>query len=339
MDTAVLKSTAEKLVSDSKGIFAADWSLGTITKKFASVNLVSTPELNRKYREMLISTQGLEEYISGVIFHDETVRQKVNDKIPFAEYALDKGIIPGIRIDEGYEPFGDSEKETVTKGLETLTKRLDEYKEMSLKFTKWRAVFVIDKISPTEEFVKENIKRMVEAFKMSQEKGLVPIFEPEVSLEGEHTTARCEETTKMVLLRTFEELKRNKAYLPGSLLKVNMVLPGKDNGIKASPLEVANATLRVVKTCVPDEIPGIVFLSGGQSSEEATVNLNEINKLAEDIPWKLSFSYARALQMPALRTWAGSDENITKAQEVFKNRARLNYLAVQGKYTPEMENG
>jgi fructose-bisphosphate aldolase class I len=339
MDTTALKATAEKLVADSKGIFAADWSSGTITKKFASVGLESTPKKNREYRAMLISTPGLEEYISGVILHDQTTRQTVEENVSFAEYASKKGIMPGIRIDEGYEPFSGSEKEKITKGLETLDKRLDEYKQMGLKFTKWRAPFLIDKNLPTKQFVKENIERMTKAFVMSQEKGMMPIFEPEVQIDGDHTTARCEEVTKMVLSETFEELNKNGVFLSGSLLKVNMVLPGKESNVKASPIEVANATLRVVGSCVPKEIPGIVFLSGGQSPKEATANLNEINKLAQDIPWKLSFSYARALQMPALEAWAGLEENVDKAQEVFKNRAKLNYLAVQGKYLPDMENG
>lgn len=335
-----LASLAKKLVSNNKGLLAADESTGTIKKRLASVGLESTPEMNRKYRQMLVTTHGIEEYISGIILFDETVRQELDDGTSFPDYIDSRNIVPGIKVDEGREPFSEDSKEEVTKGVEGLAKRLPEYKKMNLKFTKWRAPILIDDgVLPTKEAILENAKRMAEYAYISQENDFVPIVEPEVLMDGEHTTTRCEEVTKITLQSLYEELDKKDVFLKGTLLKTNMVLPGKGSGVNASPLEVANATLRALLSSVPKEVPGIVFLSGGQEAKEATANLNEINKLKKDAPWELSFSFARALQKPALEVWKGKDENVKMAQETFYHRAKMNHLARKGEYRPEMEGG
>ena len=330
-----LKKIAQTLVGSKKGLLAADESTGTIKKRFEAVGLVPSPELNRKYRQMLFATQGIEEFISGIIMFDETVRQKTDEGIDFIEYLTKKGILPGIKVDEGREPLNDMEE--VTKGLEGLDVRLKEYKGLGLTFTKWRAPFIINDIYPSDAALEENSKRMVEYARISQENGLVPIVEPEVLLDGNHTTTRCGEITKKVLTQLFEKLKQSGIAPDGLLLKTNMVLPGKDSSVKAAPLEVAQATLAAIKE-VPAEIPGIVFLSGGQSPQEATANLNEINKLKGEVPWQLSFSFARALQGEPLDVWRGEDGNVKMAQDAFYKRAKLVSLARQGLFGPEMEN-
>jgi len=331
-----LTKIAKALVSPAKGLLAADESAGTIEKRFAALGIPSNPEMHRKYRQMLFTTAGVEEFLSGIIMFDETVRQKTGDGTLFPEYLTKKGIIPGIKVDEGREPFGEGEE--ATKGLDGLGKRLQEYSQTELQFTKWRGVIKITDIYPTEALLEETAKRMTEYAKVSQEAGFVPICEPEVLMDGNHTTARCEEVTTKILKVLFEKLKQGSVNLGALILKVNMALPGKDSGVKAAPLEVAQATLRTLKNSVPSEVPGIVFLSGGQTSQEATANLNEINKLMGDVPWQLSFSFARALQNEPLEAWAGQDSNLKKAQEMFYKRAKLISLARQGKYQKEMEN-
>lgn len=331
-----LSKVAQDLVGPQKGLLAADESTGTIKKRFEAVGLTSSPELNRQYRQMLFTTFKIEEFLSGVIMFDETVRQKTNEGASFPEYLSKRGIMPGIKVDEGREPL--NEVEEVTKGLEGLDTRLKEYKRMGLIFTKWRAPMVITDLYPSDKAMEENAERMVEYAKISIENDLVPIVEPEVLMDGNHTTARCEEVTKRTLSVLFMKLKKAEISLGKLLLKTNMVLPGKDNGVKAAPLEVAQATLRAIKEAVPPEVPGIVFLSGGQSPQEATANLNEINKLKGNAPWELSFSYARALQNVPLEVWQGRGENVKMAQEAFFQRLKLVSLARQGKYTPEMEN-
>lgn len=329
MDKDLLASVASRLLAPAKGLLAADESTGTITKRFEAVGLTSTPELNRKYRQMLIGTPGIEEFLSGVIMFDETVRQKSDEGDAFPEYLAKRGIVPGIKVDEGREPFG--EKEEVAKGVEGLPRRLPEYKGMGLSFTKWRAPIAIKEAYPSEEMIVENARRMAEYAFLSQKEGFVPIVEPEVLIDGNHTTTRCAEITVQVLKALFAELANKGVEISGTILKSNMVLPGRESGVKALPLEVANATLRALKASVPPELPGIVFLSGGQSPDEATANLNEINKLKGDAPWELSFSFARALQEEPLEVWKGKDENVKAAQEAFAKRARLVSLARQGK--------
>lgn len=336
MDKIALKEVAEKLVAPNKGILAADESTGTIKKRFESVGLVSTPELNRKYRQMLFSTPKIEEFISGAILFDETVRQKNDQGITFPEYLSQKGIVPGIKVDEGKKLFR-NDKEVVTKGLKGLTERLSEYKKMGLKFTKWRAVIYIDEIYPSSEAILENAKRLTEYAKISQENGFVPIVEPEVLMEGEHTITKCEIVSKLVLKAVFEELEKKQVYLEGLLLKTNMVLPGNRSLVKSEPKEVAQFTLKVLKETVLEEVPGIVFLSGGQSPEEAIANLNRINVGGDKYPWELSFSFGRALQGAALAAWKGKEINVTMAQDVFYKVARLTSLARQGKHGGEVK--
>jgi len=321
-----MKDTAQRLVASPKGILAADESTKTITKRFLSIGLTSTPELNKKYREMLFTTDGIEQFISGVILYDETIRQGLGTILE------EKGIISGIKVDGGLEPFGEGEEEA-TKGLEGLGERLKEYFSLGAKFTKWRGVFRISDIYPTDAFLEENLNRMVEFAKISQSTGLVPIVEPEILLDGNYTTTRCEETGGKVLKLLFDKLASQGVDLGSLLLKTSMVLPGNDSGVKAAPLEVAKATVRTLKNSVAPEVAGVVFLSGGQSPDEATDNLNEIEKNLDGLVLSLSFSFGRALQEEALKVWAGLDENVKLAQEAFINRARKVSLARNGELT------
>jgi fructose-bisphosphate aldolase class I len=308
-----VEETIKKLLADGKGILAADESTHTIEKRFSALGLTSTPELNKKYREMLFATSGIEEFLSGVILFDESVRQNLQNILE------EKEIVPGIKVDGGLEPFNGTE-EQITKGLEGLADRLKEYSELGLKFTKWRAAIKISGIFPTDAFLEEDLNRLTQFAKVSQDAGFIPITEPEVLLDGDHTTARCSEVSIKVWKILFEKLKAGNVDLRNLILKTNMVLPGKDSGVKAAPLEVAEATLRALKESVPAEVGGIVFLSGGQTPDEATNNLNEIVKRKTDAPWPISFSYSRALQEEPMRTWSGKDENIEYAQEAFLDR-------------------
>jgi len=313
-----MKETVQKLIALGKGILAADESTHTIDKRFGALGIESTPETHRKYREILLTTPEIENYLGGVIFFDETVRQKIGDE-SFPEYLVRLGIVPGIKVDGGLEPFGDA-GEQITKGIEGLDGRLKEYAKFGLKFTKWRAAVSISDIFPTDAFLDENMNRLAIFAEISQKNDFVPVVEPEILLDGNHTTTRCGEIEAKVLSALFEKLKAKNIDLTNLLLKTSMVLPGKDSGVKAEPLEVANATLLALKKSVPPEVPGIVFLSGGQSPDEATNNLDEIVKLKSDAPWVISFSYSRALQSEAMETWGGKDENISFAKEVFLKR-------------------
>ena len=321
-----MNQTAQKLLEIDKGILAADESTGNITKKFAALGLTSTPELNKKYREMLFTTPDIEKYISGVILFDETIKQGLG------EILKSKGVEVGIKVDEGLESFNNTD-EQITKGLDGLAERLDEYKKLGATFTKWRAVFKISDIYPSDNFLLENLNRMADYAKIVQDHGMVPIVEPEVLLDGRHTNTRCEEITTKVLKRLFEILKEKNVDLSSLILKSSMVIPGKDSGVIVMPLEVSNSTLRTFQNSVPDEIPGILLLSGGQSPDQATFNLNEISKLNKDNKfgkWQISFSFGRALQEEAMKEWLGKDENKTKAQEVFSDRLKKVSLARQG---------
>lgn len=315
----MLSETVLKLLSPGKGLLALDWSPKTIAQKFSELGLESTPELNREYRQMLLTTPGVEEYVSGVILHEQTAKQKLDTGVTFPEYLNSKGIIPGIKVDEGGKKFDTSDEE-LTVGLEGLESRLKEYSTLGLKFTKWRSLFKISDTYPTKEFLEENLNVLVESSKIILSEGFVPVMEPEVSMKGTHTTTRCGEITEAVLTTLFKKIRESNINLKEIILKTNMITPGQDNGIKAEPLEVAEATLRIFRRSVPPELPGIVFLSGGQSPEEATLNLNEIIKRKGDAPWDLTFSYARALQGEALKTWMGKKENIEASQNVFIKR-------------------
>lgn len=308
-----MQDIIQKLLASGKGLLAADESAHTIEKRFLALGLTSTPELNKKYREMLFTTPEIEKYLGGAILFEETVDQGLQKILD------ERGIVPGIKVDGGLASFNGTE-EQITKGLEGLDTRLKGYSSFGLKFTKWRAVIKISDIFPTDAFLEEDMGRMVEFAKVSQANTFVPIVEPEILLDGNHTTTRCAEVSVKVWQILFEKLKATNIDLRNLILKTNMVLPGKDSGVTAAPLEVAEATLRSLKKSVPAETGGIVFLSGGQSPDEATNNLNEIIKRKGDIPWPISFSYSRALQNEAMEAWAGKDENIQAAQKVFLER-------------------
>jgi fructose-bisphosphate aldolase class I len=311
-----MNQTVQKLIAPYKGILAADESTPSITKRFANLGLTSTPELNKKYREMLFTTPDIEKYISGVILFDETIRQGLG------EILKQKGIEIGIKVDQGLEDFNNTE-EKITKGLDGLKERLEEYKKMGATFTKWRAVFKISDIYPSDNFMNENLNRLADYAKVVQESGLVPIVEPEVLIDGNHTNTRCEEITTKVLKKLFDILKEKKVDLSSLILKASMVIPGKESGVIVMPLEVSNSTLRTLQNSVPQDVPGIVFLSGGQTPDQATFNLNEINKLNKEKKfgnWELSFSFGRALQEEAMKEWNGKDENVVSAQNIFVQR-------------------
>jgi fructose-bisphosphate aldolase class I len=316
-----MEDTVQRLLAPGKGILAADESTHTITKRFGALSLISTPELNKKYRQMLFTTPGIESYLGGIILFDETVHQSLYGKT-FPEYIASRGIVPGIKVDEGLEPFNGT-GEQVTKGLEGLPDRLKKYLELGLKFTKWRAAISISDIFPTDTFLQEDMERLTKFAVISQESGFVPIVEAEILLDGTHTATRCEEISIKTWRILFEKLNAAKVDLKNLLLKTSMVLPGKESGVVPAPFEVAQATLRALKSAVPPEVFGIVFLSGGQTPEEATANLNEIVKEKGDAPWQISFSYARALQEEAMAVWLGKDENVDKAQEIFLKRLTL----------------
>jgi fructose-bisphosphate aldolase class I len=336
MDFRRLEETAAAIVAEGKGILAADESDGTIKKRFDSIGVESTEEARRAYRDLLFTTEGAEDYISGVILFDETIRQSSADGTPFPKLLESKGVIPGIKVDKGAKPLALAEGETVTEGLDGLRARLDEYRELGARFTKWRAVITIGKTIPSEYCVWTNAHALARYAGLSQEAGLVPIVEPEVLMDGDHTIERSFEVTSRTLHAVFTELRDQRVHPEGMLLKPNMVLSGYECPEQASHDEVAAETIRCFERHVPAAVPGIVFLSGGQSDEDATANLNAMNALGEH-PWQLSFSYGRALQAPALKAWAGKEENVEAAQRAYYHRAKMNSAARTGMYAPEME--
>jgi fructose-bisphosphate aldolase, class I len=331
-----LAATATALVAPGKGILAADESSGTIKKRFASIEVESTEEHRRAYRELLFTTQGAAEFISGVILYDETLCQRSADGAPLAEVLSRQGIIPGIKVDKGTKPLAGFPGEKITEGLDGLADRLAEYRELGARFTKWRAVITIGQDIPTVGCIRANAEALGRFAASSQEAGLVPIVEPEVLMDGDHSIERCEVATRDTLAEVFAALRRHRVRLDGMLLKPNMVLSGSDAPIQAGVTEVAEATLAALRDCVPASVPGIVFLSGGQSDEAATAHLNAMNRLG-GAPWQLSFSYGRALQAPALKAWKGEAANAPAAQRAFLHRARLNGAARTGSWTEAME--
>lgn len=331
-----LKTIAQAMVLPGKGILAADESTGTIEKRFAKINLPSTEENRRAYRDLLFTTPGLGMHISGVILYDETIRQSTADGKTFIEVFQGEGVLPGIKVDEGTKAFGDRPEEKVTKGLEGLPKRMPEYAKMGAKFAKWRAIYSIGDGLPSDSAVRENAKRLAAYAKICQGSGIVPIVEPEVLMDGAHTIDACRKATERVLAAVFEELKSANVAIEGMILKPNMVVPGKESGASASPGEVADATLAVLAKVLPHDLPGVAFLSGGQSEREATENLNAMNEQGPH-PWRLTFSYGRALQDSALKLWNGREENIPAAQKALYHRAKMNGLATLGKYRKDME--
>jgi fructose-bisphosphate aldolase class I len=337
MNSPAMESTIEGLLVRGKGILAADESSPTIAKRFADIHLASTEESRRSYRELLFTTDGLNEFISGVILFDETLRQKTSDGILMPEVLSQQGIIPGIKVDKGAVALANFPGEKNTQGLDGLRERLKEYRELGARFTKWRAVIAIDESIPTQTCVEANARTLAMFAALSQEAGLVPIVEPEVLMDGDHSIDRCEEVTTVTLNSVFKALFRHRVVLEQVLLKTGMVLSGKDCSQQADLAHVAEATIRCLRRSVPAAVPGIVFLSGGQSDEAATQRLNAICAVS-DIPWKLSFSFGRALQAPALKIWQGSADNVAAAQAALHHRARCNGLAVEGKYSEQMDS-
>jgi fructose-bisphosphate aldolase, class I len=336
MDFRKLEETAAAIVAEGKGILAADESDGTIKKRFDSIGVESSEETRRAYRDLLFTTEGVEDYISGVILFDETIRQSSVDGTPFPKLLASRGVIPGIKVDKGAKPLALTERETITEGLDGLRARLDEYRELGARFTKWRAVITIGKGIPSEYCLWTNAHALARYAALSQEAGLVPIVEPEVLMDGDHTIERSFEVTSRTLHAVFTELRDQRVHPEGILLKPNMVLSGYECPEQASHEEVATKTISCFKRHVPSAVPGIVFLSGGQSDEDATANLNAMNAVGEH-PWQLSFSYGRALQAPALKAWGGKEENVEAAQRAYYHRAKMNSAARTGMYAPEME--
>ena len=337
MATVDLESTAQALVADGKGILAADETPTTLTRRFDALNIDSTPESRRAYREMLLTTPGVAECISGVILQDETIHQKSSTGTPLADVLAQQGVMPGIKVDTGAKPLAGSPEETITEGLDGLRERLQEYRQMGARFAKWRAVIRIGEALPSSTCVHVNAHALARYAALCQEQGLVPIVEPEVLMDGSHTIERCEEVTGNVLQATVDELFEQRVSLEGMLLKPNMVIAAKQCPQQASVEEVARATLRCLRRHVPAAVPGIVFLSGGQDHLIATAHLNAINQLDGPKPWKLGFSYGRALQDEALQAWHGKHDNVQTGQRVFSHRAKCVSAAALGTYTKAME--
>jgi fructose-bisphosphate aldolase, class I len=331
-----LETTARALVAEGKGILAADESDGTIKKRFDSIGVESTEENRRAYRELLFATDGIEEFISGVILFDETIRQSSSDGTPFPKLLESKGIIPGIKVDKGAKPLALAPDETITEGLDGLRARLEEYRGLGARFAKWRATYSIASEKPSEYCVWTNAHALARYAALCQEAGLVPIVEPEVLQDGTHSLEQSAKATGRVLQAVYTELHDQRIDYRGTLLKPNMVLSGYEAADRAGIDEVADATLYELYKHVPAAIPGMVFLSGGQTDEDATAHLNAMNKRGPH-PWELSFSYGRALQAPALKAWGGKAENVEAAQRAFYLRAKLNGAARTGMYAPEME--
>lgn len=336
MATLAMESTIQSLLVSGKGILAADESFPSIAKRFEEFDIPSTEEKRRDYREMLFATPGLNAFISGVILFDETLRQKMKDSVPMPEALAKQGIVPGIKVDLGAVALPNFADEKFTQGLDSLRQRLAEYSALGARFTKWRAVIKIGEQRPTRTCIEANATALAIFAGLSQEAGLVPIVEPEVLMDGPHTLDCCEDVITRTLESVFDALFRYRVALESMLLKSGMVLPGKDCPQEADVDTVAEATLRCFRRCVPAVVPGIVFLSGGQSEVEATQRLNAICSV-RSLPWKMTFSFGRALQTPALKTWRGSEHLVADAQAALYHRAKCNSLAVQGKYSEEME--
>jgi fructose-bisphosphate aldolase, class I len=330
-----LNAIARSIVADHKGVLAADESTGTIKKRFDSIGVESTEESRRAYRNLLFTTDGFEEYVGGVILYDETIRQASDDGTPFAELLTRRGVVPGIKVDTGAHEMAGHPAEKVTEGLDGLRARFEEYHGLGARFSKWRAVITIGEGIPTEACLHANAHALARYAALSQEAGIAPIVEPEVLMDADNTIERCHEVTSRTLQLVFDELDRQGVALEGMLLKPNMVISGKQCPTKATSSQVAQLTIDCFLRHVPAMVPGIVFLSGGQSEVEATENLNAINRI--DGPWPLSFSYGRALQASALEAWRGDPANVEAGQAAFLHRARMNSLAAAGDWSAELE--
>ncbi len=327
------------MVAPGRGILAADESSGTIKKRFDSIGIDSTPDTRRDYREMLFrASDAMSKYISGVILYDETIRQNAKDGTPLVKLIEKAGTLPGIKVDKGTKPIPCCPGEVVTEGLDGLRERLAEYRGLGAKFAKWRAVIDVGPahVMPSHSCVHANAHALARYAALCQDEGIVPIVEPEVLMDGGHDIDRCAEVTAWMLRETFAELFLNRVALEGMVLKPNMVVSGKKSARPASVEEVADKTLRVLKECVPAAVPGIAFLSGGQSDEDATAHLNAINQMGA-LPWRVTFSFARALQAAPLKTWSGKAENVAAAQRAFAHRAMMNSLAGMGQWQADLE--
>jgi len=336
MNSEKLENVARTLVQKGKGILAADESIRTIRRRFRSVGIDATPETRQAYRQLLLTTPGIESYISGVILFDETIRQTTQDGKEFPDLLAEKGVFPGIKVDKGTRDLAGFPGEKITGGLDGLRERLAEYRELGAQFSKWRAVIAIDSDMPTDTCIEANANALARFAALSQEEGLVPIVEPEVLMDGGHDIRQCEDVTEKTLSAVFSHLGCHRVVLEGMLLKPNMVLPGDECLRQASVEEVAEATVRCLLRVVPAAVPGIVFLSGGQSPQQATRHLNAINAKGK-YPWELSFSFGRALQGPALEAWAGQEANVSKAQQLLYQRVECAAAAREGRYSTEME--
>jgi fructose-bisphosphate aldolase class I len=332
-----LENTIKDMVQKGRGVLAADESFPTISKRFKAIDVESTEESRRAWRSLLVTTEGLGQYISGIILFEETLGQQTDAGQTVPEAAWAQNIVPGIKVDKGKGPLALSPGDLITQGLDDLAVRLRGYKQQGARFAKWREVYAIDSHAPSQHGIEANAEMLARYAAVCQEEGLVPIVEPEVLMDGEHEIDRHAEVTELVQHAVFHALHRHHVALELMILKPNMVLPGKDCR-RAQPDEVAAATLKVLKRCVPAAVPSINFLSGGQGPEEATVNLNAINQQGQNAPWNLSISYGRALQQTALHAWEGKEENIKAAQQALLKRARLNSAAQHGEYLPDMES-
>ena len=331
-----LEEIAAYIVEDGKGILAADESNPTCGKRFDSIGVESTEDNRRDYREMLFRSEGMKGNIGGVILFDETLRQKAKDGTPLVNIITAQGALPGIKVDKGLKPLDDSPEETVTQGLDGLNERCSEYEKIGAKFAKWRAVINIGEGIPTEDCINQNMEALAKYAKIVQENKMVPIVEPEVLMDGNHSIERCLEVTSNTLSALFRYLDEHGVNIKGTLLKPSMVISGKDANEQASVEEVAEKTLKCLLANVPSDLPGITFLSGGQSDIDATAHLDAMNKIG-GFDWKLSFSYGRALQQPALKTWLGKKENAEAAQAALSHRALMNKKAAQGEWDQSLE--
>ena len=331
-----IENIAKQMVAKGKGILAADESTGTMTKRLSSVNVESTPENRLKFRETLFSAEGMKNHIGGVILYDETIKQKTSSGKTVPELIKSFGSIPGIKVDTGAKKLAGSPDEKITEGLDGLRERLAEYYNLGARFTKWRAVYIISKKYPSALAIKSNAHALARYSALVQEAKMVPIVEPEVLMDGEHDINRCYDVTSSVLKECYKELKLHNINLKGTILKPNMILPGNKSKTKNNSQEIAKMTLKCLKENVPSEVPGIAFLSGGQTEIEATQNLNEINKI-NDTSFLMSFSYGRALQQSALKSWARDIKDINKTQKIFNHRSKMNGLSTSAKWSMDLE--
>ncbi len=338
MNIQILKDTIDQLFADGKGLLAMDESTGTCNKRFAAAGIPQTVEMRRKYRELIVTTPGLNESIGGAILYDETIRQQTTDAIPMVDVLVKAGIIPGIKLDTGAKPMASFAGEKITEGLDGLRERLAEYKQMGARFAKWRGVITIGNGIPTSACITANVHALARYAALCQEAGIVPIVEPEVLMTGSDTLQQCYDVTEKVLKTLFYELYQYKIDLGGIILKPNMIIAGTESSRQNSIDEVAKATVNCLLASVPANVPAIAFLSGGQSPEEAAAHLNAINKnFKHQLPWIVSFSFARAIQQPALDVWKGKDENMQAAQQLLYKRAKCDAAARLGEYTADME--